>query len=515
MATSLVEDVRAVGVVADPLSIEQAGPRIETRAVSGGLFTALAQTSQLVLTVLYTAVLARLLSPRDFGLVALGTAVAGLLQVFRDAGLSTATIQRENITHAQVSNLFWINLGVAGIASSAMAISAPLLAWFFREPPLVGVAVMLSVGFLFDGLAVQHMALLNRQMRFRTISVIDVGATAAGFAVGVGMALLDCGYWSLVGATLSTAAIRVTSIWAVSPWRPQRPVRRSGTRPLVRFGADLTLVGILFAITRGADSLLIGRFLGSDAVGLYSRATALLTRPLDRVVSPISSVIVPVLSRLQMQPDRYRRAFIPVFEGLTIVGFIFAGLFLPLAYPIVAVTLGQRWESAAPIFAALSISAIYLPLVTATSWLYTSQARGGDLLLTASIHAVVMLAAVVAGLPFGATGVAVGYSAAGLLIQLPVACFIAGRRGQVSAKDLWVAGIRHCPLFLVVLAGTSLAAWYTSPFTPLVQLLLCVPAGLLATAASVLLFSHTRQTATQVFNVLKGLRTPQMPAESV
>jgi O-antigen/teichoic acid export membrane protein len=428
--------------------------------------------------------------------------------VFKEAGLSTATIQREHITHAQVSNLFWINLGVSGMASLAMAISAPVIAWFFRQPPLVGISIALSGAFVLEGLAVQHMALLNRQMKFTTISAIEVGSAAGGFLIGIAMALLNWGYWSLVGATLATAALRVTAVWAVSEWRPQKPMRRSGTRPLVRFGADLTLVGIIYGFSRGFDVLLIGRFLGSDSVGLYSRASALLTRPIERLLTPIQAVIVSALSRLQTQPDRYRRAYLRVFEGLAIFGFIFTGLFLPLAHPVVAVMLGPQWEAAAPIFAGLSVAAVYLPLASATSWIYTSQGRSKELLLTAALGAAVMIASFIAGLPFGPTGVAISYAASGVFIQLPITFHIAGRRGPVSPWDHWRAFIRHLPLCVLVLAVTSLAAVSTAPFSPFARLLICVPAGLLAAAASILAFPATRQTATGMLAALNELRTP-------
>jgi PST family polysaccharide transporter len=355
-------------------------------------------------------------------------------------------------------------------------------------------------------------ALLNRQMQFKTISVIDVGSTAAGYLVGIGMALLDWGYWSLVGGTVSTGTLRMTAIWAVARWRPQRPTKRSGTRPLVRFGADLTFVGVLHSFARGSDTLLLGRFVGSEAVGLYSRATALLTRPLERLTSTITSVIVPALSRLQSEPDRYRQAFLLVFEGLAIIGFVFTGLFLPLAHPVVAVMFGQQWEAAAPIFAALTIAAVYLPLSNATSWIYTSQGRGRDLLLTASVGACVMVASFSAGLAFGPTGVAIGYSLSGVLVQLPVTCYIAGRSGPVSARDLWVTIIRHFPLCVVVLAATALAALSTAQLSPLTRLLLGVPSGLLAGAASLVLLPHTRHTATRILRALNDLRRPENPS---
>jgi PST family polysaccharide transporter len=437
----------------------------------------------------------------------MGTAVGGFLQVFKEAGLSTATIQRENITHAQVSNLFWINLGVGGMASFTMAVSAPLIAWFFHQPALTGITVALSASFLFDALAVQHMALLNRQMQFKTISIVEVGSMAAGFLVGIAMAMRDWGYWSLVGATLSTAALRVSAIWTVSQWRPQTPARRSGTRPLVRFGADLTLVGVVYAVARGSDSLLIGRFLGSEAVGLYSRATALLNRPIDRLIGPIYAVIVPVLSRLQTQPDRYRQAFLQVFEGLAIAGFIFAALFLPLAHPTVSVILGQRWEAAASVFAALTVAAIYLPLSTSTSWLYTSQGRGRDLLITSVIGACVMIGSFIAGLPFGARGVAIAYSASGILVQLPITCYVVGRCGPVSFLDLWRAFWRHVPVAVVVLTVTSLAALATAGLVPLVRLLVCLPVGLFAAGACFLLFPQTRRTGARAVRMLSQMRT--------
>ena len=506
MTTALIDNIAPAAVRPDHLSIEHLRSKVESKAVSGGLVSASAQGSQLLLTMAYTGVLARLLSPSDFGLVAMGMAIASFLLIFKDAGLSTATIQRDAVTHAQVSNLFWINICVGALATLSMTASAPLVAWFFHQPALRAITMALSISFIFDGIAVQHTALLNRQMRFPTIAFIEVGSATFGYVVGVAMAMTGFGYWSLVGATLLTAVCRVTAIWIVSPWRPQLPARRSGTRPLIRFGADLTLVGVVYAIARSADSLLIGRFLGSDAIGIYSRATALLNRPIDRLVSPIYAVIVPVLSRLQSEPERYRQAYLQVFEGLAIAGFIFAGTFLPLAQPTVAVILGARWHAAAPVFAALSVAAIYVPLSSSTSWVYTSQGRGRDLLITAVINAFVMIGASVTGLSFGVKGVAMAYSIAGVLIALPVTCYIVGRRGPVSTADLARAFFRHLPVGLSVLVATSLAAWATVAMTPLLRLALCLPTGMLAAAACVTLLPETRKTAMRAVRAITDMK---------
>ena len=143
---------------------------IKTRTMAGAIASAGGQGGQLILAVAYNAILARLISPHDFGLVAMAMVVAGFLQVFKDAGLSTATIQRADITYAQVSNLFWVNVAVGGTAMLGMAATAPLVAWFFHQPELVGISVALSIGFLLEALVVQHIAILNRQMRFTLLS---------------------------------------------------------------------------------------------------------------------------------------------------------------------------------------------------------------------------------------------------------------------------------------------------------------------------------------------------------
>jgi O-antigen/teichoic acid export membrane protein len=491
----------------DHLGTQHLRLTIKIRTMWGALASAGGQSGQLVITLAYNAVLARLISPHDFGLVAMAMVVAGFLQVFKDAGLSTATIQREDITNAQVSNLFWINVAMGGAAMVGMASTAPLVAWFFHQPELVGISVALSIGFLLEALAVQHMAILNRQMRFTLLSGVELGCTAAGFLIGALMALMNWGYWSLVGATLSTSALRATAVWTLSRWRPQRPAARSGTRPLVRFGADLTLVGVVWAVSRGCDSVLIGRYLGSDALGLYSRATALLTRPLERLMSPVYTVIVPALSRLQSEPDRYRNAFAQVFEGLAIGAFFLAGLLLPLANLLVRVILGAKWDAAAPIFAALTLTVIYFPLASATSWLYTSQGRGRDLLVTACVGAAFMVTAFLVGLPFGATGVAIAYSLSGLLAILPVTFYMGGRTGPVSTRDLWFATISHAPIFVTVLAATWLGReWIASPLPALPQLVVCSAIGSLAGLAAILTFPRSRGVMTNLVARLQELR---------
>lgn len=491
-----------------PLLTDHLRKSIKRSATTGAIATGGGQAGQLVLTFVSNAVLARLLSPHEFGLVAMATVFAGFLHTFKEAGLSTATIQREDITEAQVSNLFWLNAALGGTAMLAMAAAAPFIARFFDQPALFGIATVMSVGLLLEALVVQHSALLSRQMRFSLLSGIDLGCTAAGLLVGVLMAVSGWGYWSLVGTTLSTVILKLTTVWSISRWRPQRPTRHSGTRSLVRFGTHLTLVGVLYSVSRSCDSLLIGRYLGSEAVGLYSRSTVLLIRPLDRLIWPIYSVMIPTLSRLQTEPERYRRVFLLIFEALAIAGFVLAGLLFPLSDALIRLILGEPWRPAAPIFAALTLLCLSRPLATATAWLCTSQGRGRDLLVTAGGETVISVAAFVVGLRFGTIGVAIAYSVSSLVAVLPLAFYFGGRTGPVTTHDLWLSVVGHVPVFVAVLAATWVAReWVVPTATPLLQVALCLTVGTGVGIATLWGFPRSRLAMRGVLSQLNDLRS--------
>jgi O-antigen/teichoic acid export membrane protein len=471
---------------------------LKSRTVSSGVVTGIAQAAQFGLNLLSIVILARLLSPQDFGLVAMVLTIMGFLRIFNDAGLSTATVQREEITHAQVSNLFWTNVALGGLVSLVLAASAPAIAWFYREPRLVGVTLCLSFTFVLSSSTVQHLALLKRQMQFKEIALIQVGSAAAGVLVGIGMAWRNYGYWSLVGMQLTTPAVAFLLTWLISSWRPQWLARRSGTRSLLGFGANLTASSFIWSIARGADGLLIGRFYGSASLGLYSRASALLVRPIEQFMAPLEAVLVPTLSRLIIQPERYRRVVLQVFEVVAVISFLFTGLLLALAEPLTFVVLGPKWSEAAPIFAGFALVALFTPMGSVGGWLLTSQGRGKDILRSSSISSVVAVASFLAGLRYGPTGVAVAYSASCLLIILPLIYYIAGQSGPVTSRDLWVRFFTYLPIWVVVCGTTWTTQKLVATSDPLMQLLICVPAGLLCGLAFIYIYPPTRRVASSL-----------------
>jgi PST family polysaccharide transporter len=344
--------------------------------------------------------------------------------------------------------------------------------------------------------------------------MIQVSSAAAGILVGVTMALLKFGYWSLVGMQIATPLTALFLTWSISTWRPQPLTRKSGTGSLLSFGANLTASSFLWSLARGSDGLLIGRFYGPASIGLYSRAAALLTRPVDQLTGPIESVFVPMLSRLQTQPQRYRRIHLKSYEVIAITSFLFGGVLLALANPLTLFVFGPKWEKAASIFAGFTLVVAYSPISSASTWLLTSQGRGRDFLLLSIISSSITVAAFVAGLPFGPAGVAISYSTACFLILLPVVHYIAGRQGPVTTKDLWGRFLRHSPLWLVVSSTTWLSRFLIMDSRPLVQLLVRAPIGLLAGAAFIWTFPPTRRVALDLIDIVQELQVSRKVASS-
>ena len=395
-----------------------------------------------------------------------------------------------------------------------VAVSAPTIAWFYREPRLVGITLVLSITFVLASSAVQHIALLSRQMRFSVIAVIDIVSMFGGYLAGIGMALWKYGYWALVGATVAQATIKLVMTWSISRWRPGLPSRNTQTWHLLSFGANITAGSLMYSLARGADNLLIGRFFGASAVGLYTRGSILLLRPLEQLMIPIYAVLIPALSRIQGQPDRYRRTFLKVFEAVALIIFLFTGVFLALSYPITLAVLGPKWEGAAVIFASFTIAGLAYALIAASSGYSAAQGRGKDLVVTSSIVSGATVCSFLAGLPFGPAGVAISYSASCVLIELPFIFYIAGRRGPVSRKDLWIASLRHLPVWAIVCGTAWVARSFLLDANPWLQLAVCSPVALLAGVAYIAVSAPSRRVAMNLFSIIRDLKNARAAVTS-
>lgn len=445
---------------------------LKQRAIRGGAAKLCAQGLNFALRIGSLMVMARLLDPRDFGLVGMVAAFTGVLNLFRDFGLSAATVQRVDVTEEQISTLFWLNVVVGLVLWMSLAALGPFLADFYREPRLQSLTVFLATAFIFNAAGVQHSALLQRQMRFAEIAKIDTIALAASTTTGIIMAKSGFGYWALVVAAVSLPFVTTIGLWLTTGWIPGRPRRRVGLHSMMKFGGSLTLVSIIVYIAYNLEKVLLGRFWGAEVVGIYGRAYQLINIPTDNLNSGVGEVAFSALSRVQNDPDRLRNYFLKGYSlvlALTIPITIAVAVF---ARDLVAVLLGPKWSSAAEIFQLLAPTILIFALINPIGWLIFSLGMVGRSLKVALILAPLVISGYVIGLPYGPKGVAIGYSTVMTLWVVPhIAWGIHGT--AVSLSDIFRTLSRPLTSGLVA-GGLALAVHLAlgQRFSPILRLVL-------------------------------------------
>lgn len=377
------------------------------------------QGIRFVLQMASTMVLARLLTPAEFGLIGMVFVVVNFATMFKEAGLSMATVQKDKITHEQISNLFWVNVLISVVLGLCVLAGAPLVAWFYGKPELTAVTAALSISFILSGLSIQHAALLRRHMRFGNLAIVQIASQIVTLTVTILLALYGWRYWALVGGTLTTALSTVILTFVFCPWLPGHMKKGTGVRNMLKFGGHLT--GFEFAryFARNTDNILIGRFIGADALGLYAKAYQIFMMPISQIRGPLNQVAMPVLSSLKDQPERY----VKYYQRLLI---IMASLTIPLtlycvieADFLIQILLGSQWLGAVPVFRILAIAGIIQPIASTRGLVLLSFGFSDRYLYWGLVSAILIIAAFIAGLPFGITGIATAYAIINYVILVP------------------------------------------------------------------------------------------------
>jgi len=432
------------------------------RSVRGGMLTLTSQGAQFLIQSVATVVLARLLVPAEYGLVAMVTAITGLGQAFADLGLSEATIQHPEISHEQVSTLFWINVGIGAGLMSITAALAPLLAWFYREPRLVNITLVCSLTFLIGGLRVQHDALLRRQMRFISLAIRDVTSYAIAVPFAIVLAWRGASYWALVALPLTLNFTGMAITWLLARWIPGPPRRNASVRSLISFGGSVAASYLVLNVTRSADSILIGWHWGAGPLGLYSRAYNLLMLPVRQLGTPARAVAVPAFSRVQDDPERLARYYLRAVNVIMWVSAPIFGYLFVAADPVIVLTLGSRWREAAPVFQLLAIFALGQLLMDATVWLFVSRGKSLRLLQMALVLAPIMIGSYALGLPFGIRYVALCSSVV-LLLIFPGILKFSFRGTRITLRRLGQAIFYPVLLCLIGASSGQVALHYFAP----------------------------------------------------
>jgi PST family polysaccharide transporter len=484
---------------------------LKGKTIRGGLARLSAQGAGFLLRVGSLMVLARLLEPKDFGLVGMVTAFTGVLTLFRDFGLSSAAVQRTTVTEEQVSTLFWINM-LVGVLLGLLAVAmAPFIAAFYHEPRLSKVTLVLAAGFFFNAAGVQHSALLQRQMRFTALSVINIVSLIVGTAIAIGGAKAGYGYWSLVAMTVTLPIASTIGFWLTAAWIPGMPRKQAGVRSMIRFGGTVTLNGLVVYVANNFEKILLGRYWGVDALGLYGRAYQLVNIPTDNINSSVGEVAFSALSRLQDDPPRLKSYFLKGYSLVLALTLPITTACVLFADDIVVVLLGPKWRDTAAIFRFLGPTIMVFAIANPLSWLLSSIGWVGRNLKIALVIAPTMMAGFVIAMPYGPRGVAFAYSAVLSLWLLPLIAWCV-RGTVVSFWDILLTVSR--PLVSSVVAGAlafGLRSIYGPALSPFPRLAI-ESTVLLLTFLGILLFV-TGQKAFYL-NLVRGLTKREAPEES-
>jgi O-antigen/teichoic acid export membrane protein len=428
---------------------------LKRKSVRGVFFMVGGGFADLVVRLVSTFLLARLLSPTDFGLVAMVISVTGIAEQFSELGLSTATIQCRELSHQQVTNLFWINVGAGFVFSLAICGLAPGIARFYHNPDLVPMTLAISTTFVFGGLTVQHQALLSRQLKQGHLAAIRLSASFLSLVVAIVLAADHFGVWALAWREVTRAFFVAAGMWILCHWIPGWPRRNANIKGLLHYGSQITLSQLAIACMSQFDRFLIGRYFGANPLGLYRQAQQLILAPIDQLRVPLYSVASPSLSILQTDPGRYRRYYQRFALVISVVTMPL-GLFIAIyAEEITHVLLGPKWIAATVFLRIFGVVASLRPCLDTTLVVMLTYGLSRRLLAFSVTFNALFVAFMFGGIFWGAEGVALSNIISLVLLMFPMLYF--SLRGTPVTVGAFLSAISAPAIASAVMVGVLLA----------------------------------------------------------
>lgn len=405
-------------------------------AARGAVFLGLSQGARIALTILSTIIVSRLLSPDDYGVVAMTAPVVALVAMLQDLGLSSAAVQKRKLERDEATAIFWINVFLSIALALVLAALSPTIGRFYGDDRASAVSAVSAIGIVITSFGLQHAARLQRDMRFRALGLAEFSGALATFLATLIAALLLRSYWALLIGVIAGAAVQTTGLWLGSQWWPGRWAGLRAAFPVLSFGGHITGFGLLNFLVRNLDTVLIAKFAGAGPLGLYDRSYKLMMFPLQNLNGPLSRLLLPVLSRLQDEPERFRHAFI--FPTRVLMMALLPGLVVACALSdrLVPFLLGSAWAGATPIFFWLALAGLFQPLGNLCGMLFISTGNTRTLLGWGVFASTTTVAGFVIGLAWGAEGVAASIFI-GSLVRLPFLFILCAHATSVRQSDLY------------------------------------------------------------------------------
>ncbi len=392
---------------------------LQQAAVSGIKWSSVSQGGRQLVQILTSIILARLLSPSDFGLVGMTAIVIGFITLFKDLGTSAAVIQRKDLSEQLLSSIFWVNVAFGSLAAIILLLLSPIAAIFYHEPRIVPLLKVLSLTFFISGIGILQQAILEHQLAFNRLAMIEIIASMLGSIVGIGLAVHGAGVWSLVWQSLTLVTLTTVLLWLTSTWRPKLQVNWSEVKSVSSYSLNLVGFNVFNYFARNTDYLLIGRYLGAQSLGYYTLAYSVMLYPLQNISAMIGRVMFPVFSKLQGDDDRFRHTYLKVVQTIALITFPMMIGLMALSEPFVLTVFGPQWSPVIPLLMILSPVGLLQSIGTTVGTIYQAKGRTDWMFRWGIGVGVVVMIAFIIGLRWGIIGVAAAYAAVTLPLAYP------------------------------------------------------------------------------------------------
>ncbi len=429
-----------------------------------------------VIQVVSIIFLARLLSPEDYGLVSMVTAITGFAPLLVSLGTPDAVVQRQHITETDVSALFWFNV-VLGVALAVlMAACGPVISRFYGEPRLAMIAAISGLTFVTSALSCQHYALLRRAMMFRELAILDVGANLLSTCAAIAMAFGGLEYWALVLRPVLQTSLLSLGVWLKCRWTPSKLAVTSSAKEMLSLGLNITGFALLDFVGRASDRVAIGYRSGATALGYYQNAMFVYDNALDLLVSPLHAVSVATLSKVREDLNELRRLWRKALLTLDFFSMPAFAILAVVGQDLIVLLLGAKWSHAGFLLSIMALRGIPHTTERTLGWLHVTSGRTDRWRRWGVVATFLQLVALFAGLPFGPTGVAIAFVVYAFVIFVPAVAY-AGRPLGIGALD--VLSVVWRPLaatLLAVVVGFLLRLTLLEGSAPIVRAMLLVAA---------------------------------------
>jgi len=392
---------------------------LEQKTIGGVKWSGLSQFIRIGTQTITSVILARLLLPEDFGLLGMALVFMGLVAIFNDMGIGSAIVQKQDINQKNLSSIFWFDLLIGVLAMLIIILAAPWIARFYGQNSLISIISVMSISFLFTSLSMVQNSLLLKELKFKKLALLELTSTISASLLGISLAYLGYGVWSLVWQNISMTLIYASMAWITEHWIPEIHFSWKDIKPIIGFSSNLSGFNLLNYFSRNADYLLIGKFLGATALGYYTLAYTMMLFPLSNISSVLSKVMFPALSQIQHDNSKFRLFYLKSTKYIAFVSFpMMLGLFA-IAEEFVLIVYGTKWVPVIFLIKVLSIIGLMQSIGSTVGSIYLAKGRTNWMFRWGIFSSIIVVSAIFIGLQWGINGVAVCYALATLVIVYP------------------------------------------------------------------------------------------------